>query len=284
MNCSSCKDTFKELIIFNGNYYCEGCYSDKFLLCKNCKKVIENSFYATKRVCEECFFGKHIQYGSYTPKNFKFYNNNNEEDVYIGVELEIQGDKIREFSETIKDNEFFYCKRDGSIPIQGIEIVSHPATYQYHKSNQWKDIFDTLNYYDIKDISNCGLHFHIDRKSLAKKTIYNLDYIVNIFKNTLSEYGGRPYNYYCQSRYKNNFDWGVKGVNHFDAFNVKNKDTVEIRICKSTNNYRTFIKRLKFIYSLILFAQTVSNKEIFLIDENSFQIELKKIFDNHLSV
>lgn len=261
------------------NNYCKKCFEQLFYICKQCNSVLSVNDFNYKGICSGCFYGKQIYYPGYKPE-FSFYKQDKEQDEYIGIELEIQGNKIREFSEIIKDNNFFYCKKDGSL-YKGVEIVSHPATFQYHKNNQWKNIFDILTELRIRDTRNCGLHFHVGKKCLSNSDIYNIDYIINNNVCLMEKYGGRCFNSYCNRIRKSIHEWGMINTSyHCSACNLENKSTVEIRFCKSTNDYNIFVERLKFIYSLIQFSKNITNKEVVLIDEKSLEIELNNIMNN----
>jgi hypothetical protein len=59
-----------------------------------------------------------------------------------------------------------YIKEDGSLSRDGMEIVTHPATLDYHINQfPWTDICQTaLSYgYRSHDTDTCGLHIHASR-------------------------------------------------------------------------------------------------------------------------
>ena len=68
-------------------------------------------------------------------------------------------------------NEHIYCKHDGSLD-DGFEIVSHPATLEYHTNTiPWKKILDEaleMGYYSHNS-GTCGLHVHINRAALGER-------------------------------------------------------------------------------------------------------------------
>src|SRR5690606_36382259 len=85
--------------------------------------------------------------------------------------------------------QFVYCKRDGSLD-DGIEIVSHPADYDYHLNKlPWERILNCLREagYRSHDPVTCGLHIHISREAFGSDhetqldRIHRLLYIVEKF-------------------------------------------------------------------------------------------------------
>ena len=60
--------------------------------------------------------------------------------------------------------ELIYIKSDNSLS-KGIEIVTHPATLQFHQNDMpWEEITDSLKsmHYKSYKTSTCGLHIHIN--------------------------------------------------------------------------------------------------------------------------
>lgn len=95
---------------------------------------------------------------------------------HYGIELEIdEGGEYDDNAERILNignriNEHIYCKHDGSLD-DGFEIVSHPATLEYHTNTiPWKKILDEaleMGYYSHNS-GTCGLHVHINRAALGE--------------------------------------------------------------------------------------------------------------------
>ena len=109
----------------------------------------------------------------------------------------------------------------------------------------------------MKDTTNCGLHFHISRNFFAEESVRVLDYFVNTNSDYLEKIGGRKFNSY-EKRIKRMDYWGeTYDSDHCDSVNLSNEDTIEIRFCKSTSDYDTFMERLKLIKNLVLFSKSV---------------------------
>jgi hypothetical protein len=281
--CSSCNRAFDESECYyiedDGNHYCERCFYDQYTYCDNCSEAIDIDELYEDGLCEECHYGSNIEYYGYKPTPIFFDSNQTiNKDLYIGVELEIEGYDFVGFSENI-DTDFIYCKRDRSI-CNGVEIVSHPAHYEYHRFNEWKEIFRLMHFYELRDISNAGLHFHISRKGFTKDGIKNLDYLVNNFESFISKIGGREFCSYCWRENKTTSDWGKSSGTRTVAVNLTNDNTVELRFCKSTYKWHVFIKRLKLIYSLVTYANNQSFDNILKTPKNKIIDDIKELMNN----
>lgn len=114
-HCSDCNTLMRQGgWEYNGHYYCYPCMQTKYE-----KKLLIHTY---KYKPAPIFYGDRPR--------------------YFGVELEIDGagkntdnaDKILTLAN--KDSEHIYIKTDNSLE-DGMEIVSHPMTLDYHKQFQW---------------------------------------------------------------------------------------------------------------------------------------------------
>lgn len=242
MNCSVCG----EKIINENNltrlyHLCNACYD----------------YFSGNDDSDESSFDKFIFEHDYKPEPI-FHRNKYERknNLYCGIELEIQGDnKIGVVEENVSDP-FFYYKNDGSLTEDGIEIVSHPATLKYHKDH-WKKMFDSFYSNGMDDLDNCGLHFHFNRDFFTNNNIASLDYFINKNVDIVERIGGRKINNaYFEIIDKRLSDWG-KDVyrDRYVALNLQNENTIEIRFFASTNCYNVFIERLKTAFALVYFCK-----------------------------
>ena len=183
----------------------------------------------------------------------------------IGVELEVQlrqGNDIdrNEVAEIIKNDfdGFVICKEDSSIGY-GFEIVSHPATFDYHKF-AWERFFSNSSKYVKSYGSNStGLHIHISRKSISQLGTGKILYFINsdINKTFLDKISGRTATDYC---YRNNNLKIVNIKNYRDrgAFCpfVHHSPTHEFRLFKGNTKKESFYRTLEFVVSLTRYAQS----------------------------
>ena len=116
----------------------------------------------------------------------KPYENFTSNTLILGIENEVQ---VRGSSHLGRDDlaynitqhdlkDFAICKEDSSIGY-GFEIVSHPATFDYHKF-AWERFFSNSSKY-VKSYgsSSTGLHMHISRKSISQLGTGKILYFIN---------------------------------------------------------------------------------------------------------
>ena len=60
-----------------------------------------------------------------------------------------------------------YLKEDGSLNAEGVEIVSHPMSFDYiHDELDWSFLDDVKGW-----ISNYGIHIHVCRTAFNQFTL-----------------------------------------------------------------------------------------------------------------
>jgi hypothetical protein len=267
-------------------YVCERCYQQRYFTCAECGNIYHfyNVNNTVDTLCQKCYQQKYyIAPYDYSPDKIIFYSNNEsrKDNLHIGIELEIQGEEynsLANFVKTIKsnysNNDMFYLKEDGSLNSYGVEIVSHPMTYKYIMTQlEWFNVFSFMKQHNMNDTDDCGLHFHLDKKYLTNDNIKVIDFIVNNFSLCFHNICGREYNQlsrYCKTTYKDINDWGLNTTDRYVAVNLENEETVELRFCKSTADYDTFIERLKMICAIVQFAKKYKIQNIYNYTKDNF--------------
>lgn len=199
---------------------------------------------------------------SYTPE-LNFHNANHEyaNRLFFGFELEIYGDYYRYCANAIEnfDNneKYFWLTKDASIAGCGFEVKNQPMSYKFiTETNYVKKLFFIINEHNMEVDGSCGLHFHISRDGLSRETIRNIDYLIHTHQDIFEQVCGRKYNYYCQSKVKGYYDWGLGcWSDHKHCVNLTNENTIEIRIFSSTVSYIVFMERLKLVKNIIDFCK-----------------------------
>lgn len=275
----------------NNSHICSKCYKS-LIQCRDCgctRDILDMD----GNVCKHCLKNKVI-------KNFNARANNYLDFIhchpsgelifsreplpcltYYGVEFEvgINGRSFeREFDapdqKTVKNivgkkvismlgKDFIVCKHDGTIEF-GFEIVTAPASIKVHES-KWRRFF--LNQKDLflrLKGEDCGMHIHASRSNLSDlqigkmmNFIYNKDN-----RNFISYIAGRDSNHYSM------FDLDKKITDVFkpngvkyEALNISNEKTIELRIFKIVDDYDLFMKNLEFYDALIKFSNQSSIKD-----------------------
>ena len=216
--------------------------------------------------------------------------------MYMGVELEIdKGGEYHDHAKAILDTvnatheEHCYCKHDGSI-YNGFEIVSHPATLEYHTNNiAWRELMQkalSMNYRS-HDTDTCGLHIHISRNALGNtydeqdNTIAKILYFVennwypiikftrrteNNLAHWANRYGVEKTEYPVQDTY----DKAKSGYNRYKCINLQNSHTIEFRIFRGTLEHSTFIATLQFVNTLCSICKEISMDSVLYLDWYEF--------------
>lgn len=226
------------------------------------------------------------------------------EPVWLGVELEVEprkdGQEIslsasHEALNVNKKNIFAIFKRDSSLAAGGFEIVTVPASLDYHRK-AWTEFFDTKNPEHKKSSasrmlkswtgSNCGMHVHI---GIAGFTPLQLGRFMQVFNEPdngpfISSVAGRVVNRhsrYCPTEGDRNpkYAWRITqrgrknggkmqaydGLGHHAATAISGRNggkTIEVRVFKGNVAKAGFFKNLEFCHAAVIFAKETSNGAI----------------------
>lgn len=298
----------------NGNIICETCRDNNYVECDSCHELVYRDDYiycddCDLCFCESCWDDHHhddeVLYDYHSFNDWELHSQPNENpDFYIGHELEIDlGDDIREARDIITRHLPCICMHDGSLSYRGLEMISHPLSYNYmlSKENDYRDTFNELTHslnYKSHNTSSCGLHFHITRPQNTD-IIDRIILFMETYKEEIITFSRRKHyeitswcNFLSDRRTSVNekelksLDYIKKykeTSNRYMALNLTNSRTIEFRIFKGTLKYETFMACFEFVYFLTKLA---SNLEI-PIEELTWErvtsngIYLKQYVDDH---
>lgn len=187
----------------------------------------------------------------------------------LGVEIECGfGDKHHRnkvaysLCKTLGED-WIFVKHDGSIVAndsrltQGIEIVSAPADIETHRE-RWKKFDQDPHYKELRawDTSSCGMHIHISREALSSLQIGRMAHFIGHPGNQkfVRKVSGRTCEQYARI-VNHPLTAGVRSAGgKYEAFRMELPETVELRIFRSTVNYRHIIRNLEFANALCDFC------------------------------
>ena len=248
--------------------YCGHCYNNETYRCADCGsrfryeddlREIDGRWY-----CDDCYDAHEPVIQSY--HSMKDYG----DIVFHGVQ-DIFGS-------------FLNYENDGSLNY-GFEIISHPATLNYHLGlmPKYRKAFEYLLESEMKshDIGTCGMHIHLDRRYFGEKedsSIAKLLYIFEKFRPQLMKFSRRTETQsadWCRSRkqnYNTNAGWIKQAVMESKAYtnyqsryysvNLTNSETIEIRLWRGSLNPQTFEATLRFTARLAEICKTVRAVEL----------------------
>lgn len=251
---------------------CRSCYENHYTRCYECDALIHNDDsyeYDGEYYCRECYdnvcCGDSIHDYNYKPEPV-FYGNGKR---YFGVELEIDiGGKDCAYADEIlaianDSDEHIYIKSDGSLN-DGMEIVTHPMTLEYHKNFCWDDIMRkavSLGYRSHQT-STCGLHVHVNRTAFSDnreeqdEIISRILYFIEHHWNELLKFSRRSE--YTMNRWaaRYGYEHTPKAImdkakksccGRYAAVNLCNYHTIEFRMFRGTLKYNTFIASIELV-------------------------------------
>jgi len=270
---------------------CDPCYEEHYRRCNNCNRIVndDNVYYSEgEAYCEECYdeldIKENIHQYSYKPDT-KFYGQS-DDNRFFGVELEIDGaedpdDKDGDAAVILgianKADEHIYIKNDGSLN-EGMEIVSHAMTLEYHKEFCWKAVMIKAVElgYRSHQTETCGLHIHVNRNSFSEfrdeqdRVISRILFFVEMHWNEIVRFTRRTeesINHWAgRHGYERTplalMDKAKKCSERYHAVNLCNYHTIEFRLFKGTLKYNTLIATLEFVNEICNVAVRMNDDEI----------------------
>ena len=215
-----------------------------------------------------------------------------------GKPIQYLGNKIASLINVISrgttgKESLLYCKRDGSLSSEGIEVVSHPFSWNYwllYGQSIYKTLFQKLTENNMfsYDTYDCGMHVHVSRRALSTDTIMrliqfisnasNFDFILDISQGTeeklLHWANPESFNSYSSGMLWDlceDYNFAEEETERSTAINIQNRETVEFRIFRGTINFLSFCKNLEFVRSLVLWVQSEGIDSDFVSMDNSYQ-------------
>lgn len=280
-------------------YVCEDCYNDlNCFRCNSCDCYYSEEEWHDGDLCSDCseeenddsIIQEYSTRVNYHTRMFQRTDTDNPKSkLFYGVELEVLANSVMGQSDLKTANDSaatvynilgkknILIKHDGSLHDNGYEIVTAPMTLNRHKEF-WEKFFSDKRgddkYYAPKlksyNTSCCGMHVHISRKALNLSDICKLVFFINESMNIpfVEFIAARSMNDYCKIKNKGFYELNQIAKNgrsysgdRYEAVNLTNSDTVEVRIFRGTVEKVSFFKNMEFVDCLIKF---VHNRKSFL--------------------
>lgn len=307
--CSDCGGYFTSSHLTLNGYgvsICPNCASG-WTTCHECDmpiRIQDDNFY-----CGSYFCARHnperiaIHNYSFKP-NPIFYGDG---DLYMGVELEIdRGEGSVTTASEIKTKQI-YCKHDGSLGGEGIEIVTHPCTLGYHINELgWDRVIETAlrNDYESHNAGTCGLHVHVNRTFFGddpESQEINISKVVILVqrfweqivvfsrrrRSDLDRWAKKP----CADFKKEDTDSETRRKirderydgDRYRAINLQNNNTIEFRMYRGTLKLETLLATLQFTDGLCRYAKEHSVEEIYDVSWDEFILDPHFVYSELLN-
>lgn len=290
--CDHCEEMYSEYNIAVNTLsltLCGHCYNEYYFTCEGCGDVYhldDGEYLNGDYYCYYCADDYRDCIHSYSHKPVPvFYGGA----AGYGVELEIDdGDSKQDAAEDIQEagGEHIYIKEDGSLSYMGMEIVTHPATLEYHvKHFPWQDICHVALAYGYRshDTDTCGLHIHASRELFGNTDIERDLTIAKImllvdrwYESHIRRFARR--NIHNMRRWADKPNADIKpGDNDTDAIhkskkhagdryravNLCNYHTVEFRFFRGTLKRDTIIASIQWVDTIINYCRNTPLKDLF---------------------
>ena len=294
--------TYKKKNGTNGYFSaCRRCIENTAHQCENCGGWFSNEihFHDNNQTCDRCYYsGEIIHNYSFKPKAAPRKIGDESTELLFGVENEIElkydysdrseyeegevnyeivtesgtfGVDYKRYVAYHIDNAipgFFYQKSDGSIDY-GMEVVSHPATLQFWRSQKEniEKLFKFLRDEGCAgdEANTVGMHIHVSRNGMKRAHQNSFAAFVYSHRNKIETLAGRESNRFTKmirlpnsaadSEETDRFERVViDNDDRYSAVNWRNKNTVELRMFQSTLWTRNFIANIEFAHALYHFT------------------------------
>lgn len=282
---------------------CDDCYED-YYTCEHCgcfvhvDDVYFSDDYSDEAYCPDCWrnYVKRFIHDYYYKPDPIFYG---ESPFFMGVELEIDGageddDNANVIVDTMNcDKEHIYCKHDGSLN-DGFEIVSHPASLEYHANNMnWENMMkEAVDMgYKSHNARTCGLHVHVSRKAFGNtydeqeihigKVIYfvakHWNELLKFSRRTREQLERWAKRYGIYEDVKSTYD-NAKGENDYTRYvcvNLEPRNTIEFRFFRGTLKYSTFLATLQLVDAICKTVVRLTEEEMQNLSWSDFVSDIK---------
>lgn len=190
---------------------------------------------------------------------------------YLGLELEVEvSDRggrerntiLEELNAHLNDDEVgsrVWFEEDGSLS-HGFEIISNPMGLDTHTEFwQWLNDDSLVKGLRSHDTSTCGLHIHINKSALTTMQIDKMNVFINHPDNAdLIQKVSRRYSTGYARINEKTLGKAHSSYERYEAFNITNTKTVELRIFKGTLKYTSLMAAIEFANALVNFTAPAS--------------------------
>lgn len=287
--CEDCDNYYNEgdmVAIFDRygdiiQFVCTDCAETYYNQCPECGRWYVDSAFDGRGVCANCVPEVILSYHSGNPDGLKFHGNAEYSFIngYIGGELEITGLDDRAAADILEAcGGYDFCHFEHDCSVDGAEIIFQPRTIEEWEAAKpaVNSMYDILTEYDCTSESGNGFHVHISRTAFGSTNEAQADAIARFMRlfsddnfllccdvagcsrSDASDWA-RNCNEYSKEEQKRIAE--RCGGNRYIAVNVTNRNTVEVRLGRSTMNINKFYGWLHFIAAMVRRCESITAKE-----------------------
>ena len=267
-----------------GDYFCHDCYDEIFTSCDDCGyEIYRDGDYG--EFCEECDNNRYHD-DDYDRWSRSWNYHGTDSTLFYGIELEVGSESymgLKGMFVNNLDKDFFDIHSDCSITENDIadeaEIVSHPATYKYLKEHP--ELWNNVLRYRHKGVisyrtGTCGIHIHLSRDYFTTKHLerfLQMIYCQSSFTYFISQRNSGALSQWARlyDRYNDNKRYTKRAIKEkvqkdrysherYEAVNLSNTHTIELRLFRGTLNQTAFWKNIEYVQALVEFTKDANNK------------------------
>lgn len=270
---------------------CSDCFIDAHSVeCSRCNRHFTRLANNRRRMCQECLDEEAEENRSWNTRIHGYHERpryhmcgSRRNSLKLGVEVEVDDGNNRNAcaAKALGLTNDLYANTDGSLNC-GFEIISHPATLNYHMTKiPWAKVLDIVKEYgfDADGTNTCGLHVHVSRKFFGEtNTDQNLQimklimlvsrfwdsHITTFARRESDRWAGR--NTCCDEvTYLETRESLLEKYcddSRYRAINLTNSNTVEFRMFKGTVDYTILMATLQFVDGICRAAKNIKFKDL----------------------
>lgn len=244
----------------NRGLVCNTCLEENYVVCDGCGEYIHvnDACFSNQRdewFCEDCYpHYNNSDILSYHGFGYNNYHPIGESDTYFGIELEYNGDNTTEPIKELDIEKIFHFESD--CTAEAFEMISQPLSFEKWKEYKTtiESIFNTMKEYTYTD-DGVGLHVHISRTAFKDKlALDSFIAFINAFQTPLEKIAQRTTCYakfdHLRTTLKDIETYGYS-TEKMMAVNTLHKNSIELRIFKSTHDVNYLLDVFKVITRLI---------------------------------
>lgn len=198
---------------------------------------------------------------------------------FMGFELEVESESgdlasaAQLFADYDRNQEIVYLKHDGSLH-HGFEIVTHPMTLGWvndpDSSGKFWEVIGKLSACNMSgwNADSAGMHVHVSRDGFSSDTHQAkfITFVVNNreFMEFMAGRSGSHWSSFDREQLRN-LRSKIRRQSHTDryqAVNVQNKATLEVRIFQSTVTVERVKANLQLVHAMVSYTDTITTNQV----------------------
>lgn len=258
------------------------CLPDIATGCINCGDMTDNDYLNYNRhgepLCEWCYEDDRPDYvHSYHaghPMGLRFHGGMGDIwGTFFGVEFEMEGIlQDTDVLQTAQEMHDAHAEEDSSV--EGIEFISQPATLEAWRGEYGERMRNYLGELNRQGLTGsaveCGAHIHVSRSAFTDRAhlarfsvwfIHNADMVESLSgrESGLEQWASlKPYDRGELSRSMR------YGGDRYRAVNLRNLNTVEVRVFAGTDDFDVTTARIEFLAALVEYTRDLHTSDVML--------------------